>query len=204
MAQLAGVKTISDREIEYEGVRYIKTDGAAQLGDIVRSETHSREDVDCGSFFLVDIFRNGRVGFTDDGDDTRGINAEVYGEFDYEILLSELTTFRRVESTPQSSSEIRALIEQKRAEIAKLEAQIAINVDDYVRVTGRTYDGVFNAGDVAQVTHYDGLDYDHPYLLRAILENSSDWANADAIVKITPAEAKAALIAQIEELFAEE
>lgn len=204
MAKLDGVKTISDREIEYGGVRYVMTEGPAQLSDIVRSETFDRSGVEYGDYFLVDVSRWRFVGFVDDDGDTRGIDEDGTGLFDYEIDGSEITPFRRVESapqSPQSPAEIRALIEQKRAEIAELEAQLEIREDDYVRVVGRSYSEEFTEGDIAQVTLLDESDDIHPYKIRAVIGGMVDWARESAVVKITPAEAKAALIAQIEEAF---
>lgn len=201
MAKLTGVKTVSDREIECGGVRYEVAEGAAQSGDIVRSDTNDYVDVRKNGFYAV-ITQDGVQGFVDDAEDYRGIDDGFI-----EVDSGDLTVFRRVESVPQTSqspAEIRALIEQKRTEIAELEAQIAINVDDYVRVVGRTYDDELQVGDVAQVFRTDPEDDDLPYYLRSIIGNTHAWARADSIVKITPAEAKASLIAQIEELFAEE
>lgn len=193
MAKLSGVKTdrMSDGVIYYDGTEYRKSCEKPRAGDILRCEDEYGF-LTKNAYYLAEEDGDGSVYASDNHNDE-----------DYEVGV-DYTVFRRVESVPQAPqtlAEIRALIEQKRAEIAELEAQIAINVDDYVRVTGRTYDGVFNVGDVAQVTHYDGEDYDHPYLLRTIIRESSDWADADSIVKITPAEAKAALIAHVEELF---
>lgn len=188
MASLNGVRVLNDREIEYGGVRYMKTEGPEQTGDIVRN------DVDYsfmpeGAYYLVNERLNIVV---DDGD-----------VFDYDC--EENTLFRRIESapqTPQSPAEIRAAIEKKRAEIAELEEQLEIREDDYVRVVGRSYNGDFTEDDIAQVTHLDESDSVYPYKIRAIIGNMTDWARAD-VVKITPAEAKAALIAQIEGAFGE-
>jgi|GEM_PF-7100858 len=202
MASLSGVKEINDREIEYAGARYVKTEGPAQLGDILRCDDGNWQDIEIRAFYGITISKGGVVGFYDDGGDARGLD-EDYDELMY-VDSDDFTVFRQVDTapqTPQSPAEIRAAIERKRAEIAELEAQIAIKVDDYVRVVERTYNEELVAGDIAQVTVVD--DSHVPYKLRAILGDKDDWARESDVVKITPAEAKAALIAQIEEAFEE-
>lgn len=199
MAKLTGVKKVSDREIEYGGVRYEVTEGAAQSGDIVRSDTNDYVDVRKNGFYAV-ITKNGVQGFVDDAEDYRGIDDGFIG-----VDSGDLTVFLRVESvpqTPQTLAEIRALIAEKRAEIEELEAQISINVGDFVKTTMRTYNEEIPVGVIAKVTVVDGSQV--PYKLRTVIGDGGDWATKDAVVKITPAEAKAALIAQVEELFAEE
>ncbi|MNW51138.1 hypothetical protein D3C74_286150 [compost metagenome] len=196
MAKLSGVKTLNDREIEYGGERYVMTEGPAQLGDVARRNEDFYADVELGSFYRVVNDLGDCVAFYDDESDVRGLGG---GRFpvDYE----DFTLFHRVKSTPQSPDEIRALIEEKRAEIAELEAQISINVDDYVRVIDPYLVGDFS-GDIAKVTHVDedGCD-NYTYKIRDVIGNNADWVAVDAIEKITPAAAKAALIAQIEEAF---
>lgn len=196
MAKLNGVKTLSDREIEYGGWRYVMTEGLAQVGDIVRSDKDFYADVGLGSFYHV-VNCGDFVGFYDDDSDERGI-----GDGRFEVDYDDFTLFRRAESapqTPQSPAEIRELIEQKRAEIAELESLITVGVGDYVRVVGETYNGELNAGTIGRV---DGTDCSTvPYHVVAVFGGCEDWADADAIEKITPAAAKAALIAQVEEAF---
>lgn len=200
MAKLTGVKTLSDREIEYGGVRYVETEGPALLDDIVRCNKDLYLDVELGSFYHAINCLGDYVGFYDDNSDVRGI-----GDGGFAVDYEDFTLFRRVESVPQSYQsldEIQAAIEEKRAEIAELEAQLEIRVDDYVRVIGHTNNDDFSAGDIAQVSFIDDSDRDgYPYKLRALFGNLYDWASASDVEKVTPAEAKAALIAQIDEAF---
>ncbi|RCX22921.1 hypothetical protein DFP94_101510 [Fontibacillus phaseoli] len=199
MAKLDGVKTLSDREIEYGGVRYVQTEGPARLDDILRCDDSAVGDAEEGAFYLANISRYGIVGFVDDVNDERGLGLGTC--FLFVANPSKFSVFCRVESAPHSPAEIRALIEQKREELAELEALFVIGVDDYVRVVSRTYNEELSAGDIAQVTVVD--DSYVPYRLRAVFGNKDDWARASDVVKITPAEAKAALIAQVEDAFAE-
>lgn len=197
MAKLIGVKTLSDREIEYGGERYVMTDVPAQLGDILRLDKDFYTDIEPGSFYQVVNNLGNCVAFYDDDSDVRGLGG---GHFpvDYE----DFTLFRRVESTQQSPTEIRALIEQKRAEIAELESLITVGVGDYVRVVGETYNGELSEGTIGRVDRTDHSAV--PYHVVAVFGDCEDWADTDAVEKLTPADAKAALIAQVEEAFKSE
>ncbi|MOA09168.1 hypothetical protein D3C78_1289790 [compost metagenome] len=202
MAQLTGVVVQSGREIEYEGVRYVQTEGQAQLGDIVRCDNSSSlADVSEGEHYLVEVNEGDVVGFLDDVGDSEGLN----GELDYNIgyLSDKFTVFCRVEPAPQSPTEIRTLIESKRAELAELEAQLSemetIGINDYARLTRRSYGGGPNGGEIVRVTHID--DSDVPYKFRLIIGDTPGWAYKDGVVKISASEAKAALLAQVEEAF---
>lgn len=200
MAKLNGVKTLNDHEIEHGGERYVKTEGPAQLGDIVRSETGLRSGAEKGEHYFVDTSRGGYVGFEDDDGDMRGVDDFEEDAFSYGIGSSEITIFRRVSNAqPQSPAEIRATIDKKRAEIAELEALLTVNVGDYVRVEASTFNGEIDAGTIARVDKND--DSAVPYYLVSIVGGIGDWAHADDVTKITPAAAKAALLAQIEEAF---
>lgn len=207
MAKLIGVKTLSDREIEFEGVRYVVTEGPAQLRDIAQS-TEGYTDICQGGYYLVSSEGHGVTALTDDGEDAREI---IYRRGDsprilaYGVYAESFKFFRRADAS-QTPEAIRALIDAKKAEIAELEAQLAeavrINIGEYVRVTGRGMDEEFAIGDIAEVSSFDEDDDDHPYMITDVLHAwRNEWVSADSIVKITPAEAKAALIAQVEEAF---
>lgn len=198
MAKLTGVKTLNDREIEYGGERYVKTEGPVQLGDIVRCDIQLT-DVTVGAYYPVEVERDGVVGFSDDVGELEGLNG--YLDYDISIWASKFTVFRREENAPQSPVEIRALIEQKRAELADLEALIAPSVGDFVRVVDGYDADEFEPGEIAKVSRVDKSDDSLPYEIGGIFADKSEWVSADAVEKITPAEAKAALIAQVEALF---
>lgn len=197
MAKLTGVKALSDREIEYGGERYVKTEGPAQFGDIITPRIEFYSDVKTGAYYCLEVKRDQELWFVDDSDDLRGFGPTH--KIPYAVSTHHFNIFRRVENAPQSPVEIRALIEQKRAELADLEALIAPSVGDYVRVIGG-YDE-FKHGEIAKVSRVDKSDDSLPYEIDGIFSDKSEWVSADAVEKITPAEAKAALIAQVEALF---
>jgi hypothetical protein len=197
MAKLTGVKSLGVREIEYEGARYKESGGLPQVGDILRNEG-DYSFLTLGAYYLAEKDEDGDVYVWTDTQTK-----------DYEVDCN-YTIFRRVESaqqTPQSYTspvEIRAAIEQKRAELADLEALIAPSVGDFVRVVDGHDADEFEPGEIAKVSRVDKSDDSLPYEIDGIFTDKSEWVSADAVEKITPAEAKAALIAQIEEMFQSE
>lgn len=199
MAKLTGVKALSDCEIEYGGERYVLTEGPAQLGDIVRCGIELL-GISKGVYYLIEVARDGVVGFSNDVGDFEGLNGRL--DHDVSNWVPWFAVFRRAENAPQSPAEIRALIEQKRAELADLEALIAPSVGDFVRVTKSSYNDMIAAGEIARVDKKYRSRI--PYHIKSVIGDVEDWIVADAVEKITPAEAKAALIAQIEEMFQSE
>lgn len=185
MAKLTGVKSIGVREIEYGGARYTESGGPPQVGDILRNEG-DYSFLTLGAYYLAEKDEDGEVyAWTDT--QTK----------DYEVDCN-YTIFRRAESTPQSPTEIRAAIEKKRAEIAELEAKLLRpSVGDYARTT----DGDIVVIVVAESSDYDG---DVPFLVRSALDTDGDAYWTGDCEKLTPAAAKAALIAQVEEAFKSE
>lgn len=200
MAKLSGVKTLNDREIEYGGERYVLTEGPAQFGDIITPRIEFYTDVETGAYYCLGVKRDQELGFVDDSDDLRGFGPTH--KIPYAVSTHHFNIFRRVESTPQSPDEIRALIAQKRAEIAELESLITVGVGDYVRVVGETYNGELSEGTIGRVDRTDHSAV--PYHVVAVFGDCEDWADMDAVEKLTPADAKAALIAQVEEAFKSE
>lgn len=200
MAKLSGVKKLNAaREIECGSERYMETEGQAQIGDILRMNDDAT-DLTRGAYYKITVMREKVPGFADDVGDVRGVAAEGdHSPYDYRALPSWFTVYRHVPAPPQSPAEIRAAIEKKRTEIAELEAMLTVNVGDYVRVEKATINLKLDAGTIARVDKND--DSTVPYYLVSIVGGIGDWAHADAVTKITPAAAKAALIAQIEEAF---
>ncbi|MFD1270646.1 hypothetical protein ACFQ3Y_24865 [Paenibacillus motobuensis] len=206
MAKLVGVlKTdqTGDDVIYYDGVEYVKTEGPVQFGDILRCiDTDFLADISLGGYYLVNIQDGGVIGFLDDVGDSEGVN----GGLDYDISYAEhkFTVFRRVE-TPQTPAEIRTAIETKRGEIAELEAKLAdlsaIKLGDWVRVVADSHNGYFHDGDILRVIAVD--DTVIPYQVKDCLRGARDWTCKASVVKITADEAKAALIAKVEEAFKE-
>ncbi|WP_433943638.1 hypothetical protein [Paenibacillus sp. SN-8-1] len=206
MAQLSGVKTVSDSVIEYEGKRYEKTEGPVQFCDLLRCDDDTVGDVEEGAFYLVSMVKYGVVGFVDDDSDERGLGEDT--GYDYDASPTKFTVFRRVESaqhTFQSLGELCFLIERKRSELAELEARLAeesaLKVGDWARVIRPTHNEDIRFGAIVRVIKTD--DSSIPYYVEAP-GGVRDWARSIALEKLTPAEARTALLAEIDELFTEE
>ncbi|CAM2953242.1 hypothetical protein PASE110613_09260 [Paenibacillus sediminis] len=93
----------------------------------------------------------------------------------------------------------RAQLAQLTAEIAQIEAELTIKPGDWVRVIYRSHHDAFSDGDIVRVVLTDTTNI--PYNVVSFDGKMSDWTTADSVVKITPTEAKAALLAEIEALF---
>lgn len=191
MAQLSGVKTVSDSVIEYQGKRYVKTEGPAQFGDLVRNDEYYIYLPD-GAFYLV--HKDGEIR-DEDGD------ALSFNEDEQVLFRKEIPRVSTTDLIAQKRTELDALNE----EITQLEAQLAeeqaLKVRDWARVIDRTYNGDFDFGTIVRVDCVDGSDI--PYRVEA-LGGKGDWARRESLEKITPAEARASLIAEIDELFSGE
>lgn len=184
MAQLSGVKTVSETVIEYGGKRYERTEGPAQVGDILRMNIEEVRHFPQGSYYCV-VTNGAAYGphiVDEDGDRYR---AALHHE--------DFTRFRPIPTTAQ-------LIEAKRAELAALEAQFAEEqpkVGDYVRC--------LCSGEILLITAESKRDKFVPYwgipaINREVGENGG-WLAVDEVQRLTPVEARAALIAQVEALF---
>jgi hypothetical protein len=197
MAKLDGVLNVSDDVIEYEGSRYREVTSAIQVGDIARQEDVSAPRYKAhGEFFLI-------THLDSDGD---GVFYDNDGDSDYidETLHREWTLFRR-EVVALSTAQ---LVERKRAELAELEALLVeestLRVGDYARVTvAGNSDVVVSIGDIVRIDQIDLRDNERPYKAYRMLGGRPGWDLIRAAERLTPAEARAALIAQIDELFAQ-
>lgn len=191
MAQLNGVKRPGNSAIIYEGNTYVEAEAPAQVGDIVRMNESGFSYIPRGAFYLMRKDYGGEVTFVDeDGDD---IAAD-----------EDFTVFRRTDpvTTPLTTAQ---LIEQKRSELAELEAQLAEEtaskrptIGEYALVVVDGDD--FPRGSVVIIAEEDGSDV--PFRAELVVDrNSDEWLYEESVVKLTPAEAKAALIAQVEAIF---
>lgn len=201
MAQLTGVITTDsdgDTAIYYEGARYAVTEQDAESGDIVRSRCNGVRHFPFGAFYLV--FGGSYTNVTDeDGDNYSRISGD-----------DDFTVFRRVEEPAATPLTTAQLVKQKRAELTELEAMLAEEttakrpvVGDYAIVMEDVGDN-FGEGTVVRVIKDDGSST--PFkTVPALLGVETDayvWYEEDAVQRLTSAEAKSALLAQIEELFA--
>jgi hypothetical protein len=200
MAQLNGVNVVSGGVIEYEGVRYEKTADEAREGDIVRNMCDYTAYLTEGAYYRAFEDVDGDPCIADDDDD--------------ELLIDDdFVVFRRI-STPQSIAD---LLAAKRTELDKLNAEIVALTDevaslevvletekrpqvgDYaITLTG---DDDIDEGVVVTIIEVEPPSYGgaYPYKVRPIIGGGYVWTGA--CEKLTPAEARAALIAQVEALF---
>jgi len=189
MARLSGVYETGN-VIEYNGVRYESTEDDPQVGDILRSGTHY-SFMPKGAFYAV---------VADSESDNIGILDE-----DETFLLADgddIVFRRNVLTTAQIIEQKRAAVASLNAEIAELETEMAeesaLKVGDYARfVSG----GDFSEGTIVVVDNTDGQRR-YPYEVHAALcPELSEYVSANQLERLTPAEARAALIAQIDALF---
>lgn len=189
MAQLTGVQTLGNSTIIYEGNTYTEAEAPAQVDDIVRSD-YGYSFMPKDTYYLVDTIGNY---YDRDGD--------YYGNAGED---GETTLFRRVADSSTTPLTTAQLIAQKRAELADLEAKLAEEsrpkVGDYARTLVRSHNNHLPKGTIVKVTEDDQSTL--PFRVKAFNIDRTDWVRE--IEVITPAEAKAVLIAQIEALFGRE
>lgn len=198
MPQLKNVVKVGNEAIVYEGAAYMKTGADAEPGDIVRSECYDLEHYPLGAFYFVWGY-DGHTCITDEDEDDYG---RVSGDPDF-------TVFRRVAEPGANPLITIQLVEQKRAELAEFERALAEElankrptVGSYALVTDDVGDN-FGIGAVVRVIHEDGSTLSFK-TVPALLSDETDaytWYEEHTIKRLTPTEAKAALLAQIEALF---
>jgi hypothetical protein len=102
------------------------------------------------------------------------------------------------------------IITRKRKELAELEARHAeerlamyLKVGDYARILYGGNADNFEVGEVVKVTKVD-VEETYCYEVDGLLNMTDDSLKADQLERLTPAEAKAAILAQVEALFTKE
>ncbi|WP_339273774.1 hypothetical protein MKY59_21505 [Paenibacillus sp. FSL W8-0426] len=193
MAKLHGIKNVGEGFIEYNG-EYYETQHestAAQVGDIAQSILDNRW-MPRGTFHPVVKDHDGDVGVYDSD-----------GDFTF-VGSAGFTLYRKVVSTEALLATKRDQLATLTAEIAQIEAQLAeesrLKVGDYARVTDTTSVDEFSEGDIVKVTRIDN-DANYPIRGEGIVVDDYEWFSPSALTKITPAEARAALIAKIDAHF---
>lgn len=191
MAQLTGVKNVGEGLIKYNGAIYAKTTEEEREGDIARCNLGYRH-LPFGSFY--EVIR--------DSDDSIGIR-DLDDDFAY-VSNNSFTIFRRQESAADLLATKRSQLAVLTAEIAELETQLAeesrLKVGDYARVVED--EELFVVGDIVRVERL-GDDADS-YSIGAeslFSPESYEWFKRSQLEKITPAEARASLIAKIDAHF---
>ncbi|MDQ0168738.1 hypothetical protein [Paenibacillus tundrae] len=190
MAQLTGVKERGEGFIEFNGEYYEAQHESVQAaaGDIVRHDT-GYSFLPAGTYDILDH----DLEFADEDGD--------YWSYDSD----NDTLFRKVPPLSESLATKRDQLATLTAEIAQLEAQLAeesrLKVGDYARVTDISSVDNFNEGDIVIITRID--DQRHTYVLRgeSVTSEGYEWFSPAALTKITPAEARASLIAKIDAHF---
>lgn len=195
MPQLNGVKPVSDSVIEYDGYRYEKTEETAQVGDIVLN--------DYGNYY--EVFA-----------DSTGINDEDHAVPEVSIgdpvskekyVYKSYPVFRRTGPATITTilAEKRAELDRLQAEIAELEAQEAeerkLKIGEYAQVTYlEEFDDILE-GTIVRITEIDSRR-NYSYAAEIVGQPSSVyWYKERQLKRLTPAEARAAIIAQIDAMF---
>jgi hypothetical protein len=117
------------------------------------------------------------------------------------VVLEPVTT-----QAPQTIAEKRVEIARLQAEVDVLLAEARPKVGEYVRVINASDSDRFFDGDVGIVSAIDSLDEELPFKVRKVGDRVDEWPGewfAD-VERVTPEEARAAVIAQAEALFAAE
>ncbi|ANY67712.1 hypothetical protein BBD42_15495 [Paenibacillus sp. BIHB 4019] len=200
MAQLNGITAVSDNEIIYEGLTYKAHSGAVQAGDIARWDGIDYSAKPAGAYF--------RIIELDSDDD--GIFTDSEADVDYiSTHDADWTIFRLATTTAQLLDAKRKAVETLTEEISQLEAKLSeentLKVGDYARfVSGDEY----AVGTIVVVNLIDELEPHWPYGVRSILATNEcrpeDSVKRAQIERLTPAEARAALLTQIDELIPSE
>ncbi|MEI2280715.1 hypothetical protein [Paenibacillus polysaccharolyticus] len=108
-----------------------------------------------------------------------------------------------VETTAEILTTKRTQLASLTAEIAQLEAQLAeesrLKVGDYARVTDSSSVDEFALDDVVLISNVDHTAY--PLRGECPVSGLHEWFNPASLTKITPAEARASLIAKVDAHF---
>lgn len=202
MPQLNGVVTANSDVIVYGGVSYrrLTASSDALYGDIILSNTDGCGDVEEGAYYEINLTDSGIIGFRDDDGDDRAFDDDE-GPFSYSASPRDFTVFRREVVTLTTAQ----LIEQKRIELAELEARLAeestLKVGNYARfLSGNEY----AVGTIVKVTGVDD-HASYPYDVQSVFApDDENCVGPRQLERLTPAEARAALIAQVDALFGRE
>lgn len=196
MAELSGVTRVGSAGtvICYEGKDYVKVDERARKGDIVLVIG------DISNYLRVHEFYG--VNADEDGDEyVRDTDDDIF--YFSERNYAGLVVFWGGVSTETLLAAKREELANITATIAELEAKLAdektLKVGDYARrlATGHVVKVVFDDQSSLPFKTIPALDSD---------EDESDfywWCTKSQLVKLTPAEAKAAILAQLEAQFKE-
>ncbi|WP_141431931.1 KOW motif-containing protein [Bacillus sp. 03113] len=135
MAKLTGVKTIDMvngeiTKVAYDGAEYVKVDGKAQAGDLIRFTVNKLTDIDSGDFFEI----GAELEYYDNGGDER--DANFYYAEGYFNVFRKVEMQHHAKQSPSLSERVDAL--EKRVEALEGEAPAEESDEpQYVLVTDR-------------------------------------------------------------------
>ncbi|WP_149093393.1 hypothetical protein [Paenibacillus terrae] len=200
MAQLSGVVRVGSGGdvIEHGGKIYAKVSGEPQTGDIVLVTKHIRSYIQTDGFYAVGIDHEGDAFLT--GEDEK----EYYLVSD--SVLRHVDVYRAELSTETLIATKREELAKITATIAELEAKLAdektLKAGDYARVVDTGRSEKLAVGDIVVIYEIDPDDDELSLRVCPVLNpNHAAWVRTCG--KITPAEAKAAILAQVETQFKE-
>ncbi|MMZ45498.1 hypothetical protein D1872_70960 [compost metagenome] len=199
MAQLNGVVRVGSggNVIEYNGKSYVRVSGNLQAGDIVLVTEYIREYIQTNGFYMIYIDYEGVFLMDEDGD---------------EFLLTGVCDLRSVD-VYRAELSTEALLAAKREELVKITAAVAeleakladektLKVGDYARVIDPGCEPALSVGDIVVISEIDPDDDELTLGVHPVL-NPKITAWVRTCGKITPSEAKAVLLAQVEAQFKE-
>ncbi|UNL92790.1 hypothetical protein CPY53_04110 [Paenibacillus polymyxa] len=194
MAELSGVVRVGSAGtvICYEGKDYVKVDEWARRGDIVLVRGNISDYLRADEFYGVNADEDGDEYVLDADEDVF-----YFSERNYDGL----TVFRGGVSTETLLAAQREELAKIIATIAELEAKLAdektLKVGDYARrlITGQVVRVVVDDRSELPYKTVPALDSDE--------SGFYGWNTRSQLVKLTPAEAKAAILAQVEAQFKE-
>ncbi|MBE3649169.1 hypothetical protein [Paenibacillus polymyxa] len=199
MAELSGVVRVGSAGtvICYEGEDYVKVEGRARRGDIVLVRG------DISNYLRADEFYG--VNADEDGDEyVLDVDEDVF--YFSERNYDGLTVFRGGVSTETLLAAQREELAKIIATIAELETKLAdektLKVGDYARVIDPGCEPALSVGDIVVISEIDPDDDELTLGVHPVL-NPKITAWVRTCGKITPAEAKAAILAQVEAQFKE-
>lgn len=199
MAELSGVVRVGSAGtvICYEGKDYVKVDERARKGDIVLVIGDISNYLRVHEFYGVSADEDGDEYVLDADEDVFYFSERNYGG---------LVVFRGGVPTETLLAAQREELAKVTANIAELEAKLAdektLKVGDYVRVIDTGPAEKLSIGDIVVIREIDPDDDELSLRVCPVLNPYlTSWVRTCG--KITPAEAKAAILAQVEAQFKE-
>ncbi len=174
---------------------------SVKIGDRVRIVNAVTDSMECfgyknGQEYKVKEIDCGLPCIWPDGTDDSSV---FLHEDEYEVVSSESVY------PPKSLAE---QLDEARAKVAELERLIAeesrLKVGDYARITEESapLDGSVEVGDIVSVMDVEDCDEDaYPFWVQKVFGTEMDYDWVSTAERLTPEEARAAMIAKIDAIF---